>query len=109
MSSVITRERAAPSATRTAISRRRATARTSNRLATLTHAISRIALTVATRMMNDVRTPATMSSRSGVTNARIVEFDLGNCFASASEIVVSSACAAASDAPGARRPTTLIS
>ena len=102
------RERDAPSAERTAISRSRREARASSRFATLPQAISSTKPTAARRVSNIGRTFFTTSNSSGTTRMRMpdslcISFSLRNCSAMRSI----SACAWGQVTPGFSRPNTL--
>jgi len=106
MSCRTTRHREAPSATRTAISRRRWTPRASTKLATLTHAMSNTSDTAPSRSSSGRRASPATALASGSTAAATFVFVAGYSRASCVDTRPRSARAAINDTPGFRRPTT---
>ncbi len=101
------RRRVAPSATRSANSRRRATERAKSRLATLAEATSRTKPTAPSSMKSAGRMlPKTSSSRDETLAPRSA-FVSGCCSARRAAMASISACACASVTPGFRRATTV--
>ena len=100
---VINRPRPAPSAARTATSRRRTAPRDISRFARLTHAISRIAADAPSSTISDVCVLPASSSRNGVTTA---ERGRGRCCAVTRRLnaaIASRACSSVT--PGLSRAT----
>ena len=103
------RDRPAPSATRTAISCRRPTARATSRFATLTHAISSTRLTAASSRSSArfvSPTSAVAHRQREVLGSLVLGRDVPAPSAARSSSRSSSACAI--DTPGASRPTANI-
>jgi hypothetical protein len=94
----------APSARRTAISRRRTIARASSRLATFAQPISRTAAAAATSIIKSESAEPTMSSRSGVRRVRHFEFERGYRCSDCAATRLRSFDASASVTPGFSRP-----
>ncbi len=76
-SCLMSRDRAAPTAARTTISRSRTVARASRRLATFAHAMTITRLTAASRMKSVCRVPPTSSSWSDTTAADLPALVVG--------------------------------
>ena len=100
------RDRPAPNAARTASSDSRAAVRPSDRLATLTQAMSRTNPTAPSRTSSGRRTLPTSSSWRRATRAVTPLLCLESSCASRAAIVFISPRAAASVAGGASRPIT---
>ena len=99
------RTRLAPSAMRTATSRRRVSPRASSRPATLMHAISSTPATAASRTSSAVRTPWIIRSRAGVTAIVTLVLVSGYAFSSRAAIPAISVAAWSSATPSFRRAT----
>ena len=106
-SCLMMRPRAAPSADRTAISRVRAAARASSRLATFAQHRSSTKPTTPSRNIDVVaKSLPTMPARTGSTITPVPLFASGYACASRSAMTFSSACAASIVTPGFSRATT---
>ena len=106
-SSRMTRQRLAPSATRSASSFDRSAARTISRLATLTQAsssTSSVATCCTTR--NAAAPMSTTDAASGIVLTVQPRLVAGYCCASRAAVAAISACACAGDAPSWSRPIT---
>jgi hypothetical protein len=102
-----TRKRRAPNAVRTAISRLRLLARTSSRLATFTHAMSRTQPTATSSIISAGRvSPTKCSSSETVFVAGCLLLLSGYCFARARAITFISSRACSRVTPSLSRPTT---
>ena len=99
------RRRSAPSATRTASSRRRDSERPTWRLPTLAHAMIRTRTTAANRARTERRSEPNVSISSGLTSTPRLELVSGYAASSRFEIVASSSRAVSAVWPGRRRPT----
>ena len=99
------RARPAPTAARTTISRPRAEARASSRLATLAQAMSRTKATAPSRTKSVCRVSPTMASCRGVRRTPLSALLRGYSAESRAAMPVISARAWASETPGASRPT----
>ena len=93
----------APSATRTAISPRRAAALAISRFATLTHAIVRTNATAASSTSSADFIGPTRLSASGSSGKRMLRLERGYACSSLAATASISACAAARVTPGFRR------
>src|SRR5581483_9146601 len=89
----MTRQRPAPSATRTAISRRRTAPRASSRPATLTHATASTQPTAPSSTKSGRRKSPVSSRMAGMTRAPVYLLVSGYCARNAAVIASSSACA----------------
>ncbi len=99
------RQRAAPSALRTAISVSRADARASSRFATLVHAISNTNPTAPSSSSTASRMLPTVASWSGTAVIPRPSLCSGYCRASSVPMVRTSAMACSTGTPGFTRPT----
>ena len=99
----VRRAKDAPSAPRTAISRRRISARTSSRLAMLTQAMSNRTTEPASRIRRMGRISPVMESLKGMTSAPCPWLDCGYCFCSWEAIVLVLASAVETATPSLRR------